>query len=99
MRVLLAMRRGEKTFSALERAEGGEGPAASVPHSIRAALSVLSNEPKGVKVRAKVSSMLFTTPSFSALERAEGGEGCSSNHRPNRWAWSRFQCSRTSRRG
>ena len=40
-------------------------------------LSVLSSEPKGVKVKVYPVTAILS-PSFSALERAEGGEGAMS---------------------
>ena len=61
------------TFSALERAEGGEAhPRLPKILGVKK-LSVLSSEPKGVKPPFRY---VHGTPpnSFSALERAEGGE-------------------------
>ena len=61
-------------FSALERAEGGEGDEELDRVNEAFTLSVLSNEPKGVKVLRRFVRP-GAAPAFSALERAEGGEG------------------------
>ena len=62
------------SFSALERAEGGEGPGDIAVLITDKALSVLSSEPKGVKPFNALTPFVLNPTTFSALERAEGGE-------------------------
>ena len=99
VKVFTPLQRSSKVrpFSALERAEGGEGGMTYPVWHLYVDLSVLSNEPKGVKVRS-LPSPPPGLRSLSVLSNEPKGvkawpERCSPGGRPS------FQCSRTSRRG